>query len=223
MNPAKHEARVETKEGQEMNEQDVIHQLTSYKRIIARIKLLENYSIGNGITVSRLNQDDHLQELHRKLKGMPSYMYLSKREQRLETTAHAYLTQYPAGVKAQLAAIPHHADDQEDEKLLRELRQKVEKVVEARTGDKDNFNAVIERISELQDLERKREYYEYAFEVLDGYKSGYGRMLQKEYGEGAKPADIIQEFGYTLTTYYRHRRAALAEYCLLTRGLGIDK
>ncbi|MEB9892982.1 RNA polymerase subunit sigma-24, partial [Bacillus cereus] len=80
-------------------EQQVIEQLTGYRDIVGRLRVLETYSVGNGITVSRLNEDDHLQELHRKLRGLPSYMYLTAREQRLESIAHAYLTDYPAGTR----------------------------------------------------------------------------------------------------------------------------
>lgn len=74
----------------------VIDQLSEYRQSLARIKVLSSYSVGAGITISRLNEDDHLQELHRKLRGRPSYMYLSKREQKLETAAHTHLTEYPS-------------------------------------------------------------------------------------------------------------------------------
>ncbi|CAH8718460.1 hypothetical protein WDD9_005231 [Paenibacillus melissococcoides] len=86
-------------------EQQVIEQLTGYRDIVGRLRVLETYSVGNGITVSRLNEDDHLQELHRKLRGLPSYMYLTAREQRLESIAHAYLTDYPAGTRKQRQAV----------------------------------------------------------------------------------------------------------------------
>lgn len=51
------------------NEQSVIEQLSQYRQKKARIQVLSNYSVGAGITVSRLNEDDQLQELHRKLRG----------------------------------------------------------------------------------------------------------------------------------------------------------
>jgi len=101
-------------EGERMTEQQAIELLSSYRQKQARLQVLSSYSVGAGITISRLNEDDHLQELHRKLRGLPSYLYLSAKEQRLEATAHAYLERYPAGTRAQLAAVPREGADEED-------------------------------------------------------------------------------------------------------------
>jgi hypothetical protein len=82
-------------------EQMVIEQLREYKLISGRIKILEKTPIGYGLYLDTDNQDDKLQDLHRKLKNMPSHMYLNKSEQELESIAFAYLESYPLGVKAQ--------------------------------------------------------------------------------------------------------------------------
>jgi len=197
----------------------ILEHLSGYKRIVARIKMLERYSVGGGITVSRLNEDDHLQELHRQLRGMPSYMYLSKREQELETTAHAYLTHYPAGTRAQLAAIPERGADAEDDKRLAALRAKIRKVVEARAGELKDYDAVLHRLAELQDLLREKEQYETSFNVMEEYKEGYGRLLRAEFGGMKSPLDLADDLGVSVATYYRRRSEAIEAYGYVALGL----
>lgn len=201
-----------------MNEQAVIEQLANYKRIVARIKILEKYPIGNGITVSRLNQDDHLQELHRQLRGMPTYMYLNKREQRLETAAHTYMTKYPSGTKAQLGELTGASGaDDEDEKLLLELRRKIEKVIEARTGEVGDYDAVIERISELQDLEQQKEQIDTALEALATYRPEYAEILRLIYTDGQGIENARTELRVSPRTFLRRKSDAEAEYTILAR------
>lgn len=149
-------------------EQRVIEQLKEYPQKRARIMALSTYSIGSGIIVNRLEEDDQLQELHRRLRDLPSYLYLNKKEQRLETTAHAYLTRYPAGLKAQLEAIPTIGADAEDEKLLRELRRKVKRVIDARGCNLNQLEEVLERVAELQDLRTEVDWIDGVLELLEG-------------------------------------------------------
>jgi DNA-directed RNA polymerase specialized sigma24 family protein len=59
-------------------EQQVIAQLNAYKRLKARKKQLEGTSVGPGVRLSAVSEDDHLQELHRQLRKLPSYMYLDE-------------------------------------------------------------------------------------------------------------------------------------------------
>ncbi|PWV97453.1 hypothetical protein DFQ01_12197 [Paenibacillus cellulosilyticus] len=195
-----------------MDETTVIEQLSNYKRIIARIKVLENYSVGAGITVSRLNQDDQLMELHRRLRGMPSYMYLSKREQELETAAHAYLDKYPSGIRAQLRAVPAGASDADDDKALRDLRAKIEKVIEARTGSKDGYEAVVERLSELQDLQAQRDQIDAALEALESYEPDYAKLLRAHYIDGRPWNESARELNVSRDVFYRWRKKAVSEY-----------
>lgn len=196
-----------------MNEQ--IEQLANYRQIAARIQVLEKYSVGNGITVSRLNGDDQLRELHLRLRGLPSYMYLTKREQRLETVAHAYLQRYPAGTRAQRDALPVETMDDEDEKLLRELRKKIETVIEARAGHVNDFDAVIARISELQDLQRQKELIDNALEALGSYKPEY-ELLKLRFVEGRSPAEAMSKLGISPRTFRRWQSNAIEAYAILT-------
>lgn len=196
-----------------------IEQLAQYRQKQARIKVLSSYSVGAGITVSRLNEDDQLQELHRKLRGLPSYMYLSAREQRLETVAHTYLGgRYPAGIQMQQKAVPARGGDAEDEKLLRELHDKIGKVIAARGYDiRDDLDAVLERVAELQDLQTEVQRVEDALEALASYKPDYARLLRLLYVEGVEPGEARARLEVSARTFRRRYTEAETEYLKLTR------
>ncbi|WP_217598054.1 RNA polymerase subunit sigma-24, partial [Cohnella sp. GbtcB17] len=135
----------------------------------ARIKILSEHNIGCGITVSRIGEDDQLQALHKRLRGMPSYMYLSGHEQRLEATAHAYLRRYPAGTRAQLHAVPAGAMDEEDDQALKEVRRAIRKVIETRGLYMDDVDEVLARLAELQDLQAEVKRIDNVLEALAEY------------------------------------------------------
>ena len=196
-----------------MMEQQVIQQLSSYKRLVARMRVLETYSVGAGITISRLNQDDQLQELHRKLKGMPSHKYLSKKEQELESVAHSYLTHYPAGVLSQERAIPTIGNDDADTKLLRELKQKIEKVVAARGYEiRDDLDAVLDRVAELQGLQEDIQKIDNVFDALERYKPDYAQLLRFHYLEDKSWSEVAFEMNISKDVFYRRRKRAIIEY-----------
>ncbi|MFX3636260.1 MAG: RNA polymerase subunit sigma-24 [Candidatus Pristimantibacillus sp.] len=194
-------------------EQDVVEQLKSYKRLVARKKLIEKQPVGSGVTISTVYEDDHLQELHRQLRGMPSYMYLNKHEQQIERTAHAYLSHHPVGTKAQLKEVKQlQAANPQDEKMLRELSRKIEKIIEARAGAAaEGYEGVINRLSELQDLERQLKEIDRAMEALEACFPEYERLLRLRYIEG-KPADFVaSELGIVDRTFRRWRQKASLE------------
>jgi len=201
-----------------MNEEQIINKLVNYKRLLARIRVLENFSIGTGVTVSRFSEDDQLQELHSRLRGLPSYMYLNAREQKLETTAHAYLTHYPVGVKSQLAAIPTKGADQEDDRLLRELRSKIERVVESRGWDiRNDFDAVLDRVDELQKLQQEIEQIDSVLDEMEQYMPDFVKLLRVHYID-RKPWDEASAIiGVSKTVFYTWRKKALREYAALAR------
>ncbi|MEI7027144.1 RNA polymerase subunit sigma-24 [Paenibacillus sp. y28] len=204
---------------QKSQEHSVIEHLKEYKRILGRIRILERQPIGNGMYLSAVYGDDKLQALHRQLRDMPSYMYLSKREQQLETTAHAYLERYPLGTRSQLHEVTGLKGlDDEDEKTLRELQQKIQRVLEARTGTAEGFEAVIERMSELQDLKVQAAYYEQVFEVLGEYNQQYAQALRLQYVDGLSSQEIIRTMGLSQTVYYSLRKRALQEFAELTQN-----
>lgn len=195
----------------------VIEKLSKYKQMQARIKVLSNYSVGGGITVSRLNQEDHLQELHRKLRGMPSYMYLSSYEQKLETTANTYLKNRPAGVKNQLRAIPEHGVNKEDEKLLKELRGKISKVVAARGYEiRDDLDQVLSRVAELQDLQGEIADIDSALEALEQFRPELSQLLRLRFVDGKQWEFVASELGISKATYYRYYKKAIHAYLQLT-------
>ncbi|MEK4142114.1 DUF1492 domain-containing protein [Paenibacillus sp. FSL M7-0547] len=198
-------------------EQRVIEQLKEYPQKRARIMALSTYSIGSGIIVNRLEEDDQLQELHRRLRDLPSYLYLNKKEQRLETTAHAYLTRYPAGLKAQLEAIPTIGADAEDEKLLRELRRKVKRVIDARGCNVDDLAEVLERVAELQDLRTEVDWIDGVLELLEEYKPGYPRIMRMIFFENKTNQEMMDELKMSKSAFYKIKRKAIKEYVSLAR------
>lgn len=193
--------------------EQTIEQLSNYRQMQARIKVLSSYSVGAGITVSRLNQEDQLQDLHRRLRSMPSYMYLTKREQRLEQTANAYMTRYPAGVKSQLAAVPVAGADDEDGNLLQELRAKIAKVVAARGYDiRHDLDAVLDRLVELQELEDAVNSVDIALAAMEQYKPEYVQLLRLHYIDNKSWSESVKSMKISKDVFYRWRRKATLEY-----------
>jgi hypothetical protein len=198
-----------------MTEQEAIEQLSNYKRLQARLHLLSNYSVGAGITVSRLNEDDQLQELHRRLRGLPSYMYLSEREQRLETVAHTYLVgKYPSGIQSQQRAVGSvKGYDDEDTKLLRELKGKIAKVVAARGYDiRDDIDAVLERVAELQDIQIAIKRIDDVLLAVKRVNANYNNLLMQRYINELPVARVCEILGVSESTYRRWHSKAIQEY-----------
>lgn len=194
-------------------EQQVIEQLTRYRDIVGRLKVLEHYSVGGGYTVSRLNADDHLQELHTRLKDMPSYMYLSQKEQQLEATAHTYLASYPVGTRSQLYAVKDcEAEDDEDRKMLIQLQKKIRKVIEARTGKVDGYEAILEQLAEYQDLQAEKQQID---AVLDAMDDELAKLLRFRYIEKLSVAEVTAELGIARRTFDRRRAIAIQKYIRL--------
>lgn len=197
-------------------EQRAIEQLSQYRMKQARIQVLSSYSVGAGITVSRLNEDDQLQELHARLRRLPSYMYLSKREQQLELVANAYMDTYPAGVAAQKRAVPVDVPDEEDRKLLQELRGKIQKVIQARGYDvRDDIDAVLDRLAELQDLQAEVNRIDTVLKALEQYKPDYAKLLRLRYIDGKSVLYTAEELYISRKTYDRWRERALKEFANL--------
>lgn len=193
-----------------------LEQLSRYRQMQARIRVLSTYSVGAGITVSRLNQDDQLQELHRRLRSLPSYMYLTKHEQRLEATAHAYVTRYPAGVKSQLAAVPRTGADSDDDRLLQEIRVKIRKVIAARGYDiRDDIDEVLDRLAELQDLQAEVNRIDTVLLALEQYKPEYAKVLRLRHVEGLTQERTAATLEISVKTVSRREKLAINEFVRL--------
>lgn len=197
-------------------EQQVIEQLTGYRDIVGRLRVLETYSVGNGITVSRLNEDDHLQELHQKLRGLPSYIYLTPYEQKLETAANAYLVSHPAGTKAQLQAVRNcNPLDEEDAKNLRVLQNKIRKVIKARTGVVDGYEAILEQLAEYQDLQAEKTRIDSVLQVMEQQESHLADLLRLRYIEGCGISKATKKMNISRSTLYRWVPEAIGKYAKL--------
>lgn len=187
-------------------------QLARYRDIKARIKVLSEYSVGAGITVSRLNADDQLQDLHKRLRNMQSYMYLSQHEQRLEATAHAYLQRYPAGTRSQLMEIPLEGVNEEDTMLLAQIRKRIEKVIDARGMHVDDLDAVLQRVAELQDLQAELKSIDNTLDALAISRPDYAKLLRLRYVDGKTPTEAAAIIGVSERTFRRWRIRAEREY-----------
>lgn len=144
---------------------------------------------------------------------MPSYLYLSKREQELETVAHIYLSRYPAGIKAQKRAVPAHAPDPEDTQLLQELRRKIQKVIAARGYDvREGIDEIIERLTELQDLQAEVGQIDTVLQALESYRPEYARIIQRHLIDEVAWEEVAKEMSLSKSVFYRWRKKAIEEY-----------
>ncbi len=197
-------------------EQKVIAHLQRYRDVCNRIKVLSCYSVGAGITINRLSEDDELQQLHAQLRGKPSYMYLSKREQDLMSAATANMTSYPAGTRAQLYEVAHtHSADPIEERRLRELEKSVRKVIEARTGVAEGFEGVLSKVTELQDLMAERDNTNAIFEVMRESQSNLADLLHLRYVQEQKVQDVSLALSIERRTFIRWHNRAIDEFSKL--------
>ncbi|MDB5053132.1 MAG: hypothetical protein JWM44_1182 [Bacilli bacterium] len=198
-------------------EELVTEELAEYKRLANRLRVLNKQSIGMGMHMEFTNTEDKLQDLHSKLKVLPSYMYLSPKEQALETIAHAYLTKYSLGTRAQLNDIRSiEGVDDEDRKLLKELAYKVEKVYDARHGDIDGYEAVLNRMVEIQDIQNKIEHVESVFDIMDEHKPHYVLLLKMRFVEESEIEHVINHLSTSRRVFFRWREKAINEYAALS-------
>lgn len=198
-------------------EQTVIDQLKEYNPMLGRIKVLERYPIGAGMFVDFSNEDDVLQDLHRQLKGLPSYMYLNKKEQELESVAHAYLSEYPLGTKRQLREVKQaRGVSDEDRARLKELVRKIEKVIEARSGNLDGIEGVLQRVSEVQELQHKIEMIDFVLNVMESYQPLYVTLLRERFIEDKPVDDVCAILSISRKTFDRWRPKAIEEFAKLS-------
>ncbi|MDQ0063552.1 ECF-type sigma factor [Paenibacillus harenae] len=199
-----------------MNKEEIVLDLlSSYRRLTARMKQLEKTSVGPGIRLSAVSEDDKLQELHRELRKLSSCMYLDERELQIESAAHANLTKYPLGTRAQLKEVKRvrESASPEDEQLLKELESKIKKVLEARAGSSssEGYRGVLDKISELQDLERRKREIDEALEALEEFEPQYAQLLKLRYIEGKQAEFVASELGIVDRTFRRWKQKAVQE------------
>jgi len=191
----------------------IIEQLKNYRRLEARIAMLRSHPVGNGMRLSQISGDDKLQALHRRLRAMPSELYLTKRERQVEAAAHAYLTKYPLGTKAQLReSMSLIGETANDHVLLQELTAGIRKVLEARVGTAEGIGGVLDRLAEMQDVEREKERIEEGLRALAAYKPQYSELLRLRYVEGRAVDDVAEALCVSRRTFERWRPLAVREY-----------
>lgn len=199
------------------HEESAIEELKSYKGIQGRVKVIERYPIGNGMYLDSNNKDDKLQDLHKQLKGVPSYMYLNGHEQGIEQTAFEYMTKFPLGTRSQKQAVRSIPTvDEEDDKRLGTLQRKIQKVIDVRRGDAEGFKGVVERLTEMQGLQDRLDRIDHILDVMDDYKPHLARLLKLRYVEDNTVEHTANEMSISRKTFDRWRQKAIEEYTILS-------
>ncbi|MCY7522350.1 RNA polymerase subunit sigma-24, partial [Paenibacillus larvae] len=115
--------------------------------------------------------------------------------------ANAYLASHPAGTKAQLRAVQNcNPLDEEDAKNLRDLQNKIRKVIKARTGVVDGYEAILEQLAEYQDLKAEKEKIDRVLEVMGQQESHLADLLRLRYIEGLPVVEVAAELGVVRRT-----------------------
>ncbi|GIP17781.1 hypothetical protein J40TS1_34230 [Paenibacillus montaniterrae] len=148
------------------------------------------------------------------MRGLPTYMYLSKKEQQLETVAHAYLGgKYPAGIKSQHRAIATVGVDEEDTKTLQDLKFKIARVLAARGYDERNdIDKVLDIIAEMQDIQIELKRIDNVLAALEQYKPDFAKLLKYKYIDGYSSTTAAVALNITERTFVRWHKRAIAEY-----------
>ena len=99
--------------------------------------------------------------------------------------------------------------------MFKELKRKIEKVIEARTGSYDGYDGVIKRLTELQDLQKQKETIEFSLEVLAEYQPDYAQLLRLRYIESKSVEEITIQLDTSRRTFDRWLAKANEEYTAL--------
>lgn len=197
-------------------EQKVIAHLQRYRDVCGRITVLSKYNVGAGITINRLSEDDELQQLHAQLRGKPSYMYLSMREQDLVNATTANMERYPAGTRSQLHEVARtHSTDPLEESRIRKVERSIKRVLEARMGQSEGYDGVLDLLGELQDLMAERDNTNTVFDEMRKHNSNLVDLLYLRYVEDRQADDVIAAFNIAPATYTRWREKAINEFAKL--------
>ncbi|MNW63653.1 hypothetical protein D3C74_418780 [compost metagenome] len=126
------------------------------------------------------------------------------------------MTWYPAGVKAQKRAVPVDVMDEEDRKLLQDLRDRIQKVIEARGYDlRSDIDEILDRLTELHDLQAEVNRIDTVLRALEQYKPQFAKLIWLRYVDLMDGADVAQALMVSKRTYERWRPLAIAEYIRL--------
>jgi RNA binding exosome subunit len=194
---------------------DVEKMLSDYKKMTADITVLAKYPIGMGMYIDQTNDGDLLQDLHKILKKMPTYMYLNNHEQEIERVANEYMYDHPIGIRSQLYQVRGVATvDDEDEKRMKQLKSKLKKAIEVRRGelnDKD-YSKVLNRICRLQELQDQKELIDTAMAALEEYQEHLAKLLKLKCIEGETREKVAVKLNISTRTFDRWKDKAIEEF-----------
>jgi hypothetical protein len=99
---------------------------------------------------------------------------------------------------------------------MRKLQAKISKVIDARNGLTYGIKGVEQRISELQDLQRRIEQMDLALDTVEWIKPLHGKLLRMRYIDKIPVDDIAHHLNISRKTYDRWRPIAIEEYAMLS-------
>lgn len=190
-----------------MNE--VIERLKEYKQKAARIRVLSRYYNGSGVVSKPFQEDDELHRMHSKWR---IESYLTAEEKQLVQTARDYIAGSPTGSRSQLDAVPKIGVNEGDTCRLREIRDKIKRVMAERQQSKNDMDTVLDRVVELQELQAELHRIDIALEELATYKPQYSKLLKLRYIEGLSVTEVSTQFAIVRKTFSRWKIAALKEF-----------
>lgn len=157
------------------------------------------------MTISRLSAEDHLQQLHRQLRGLDPSKYLTPNEMSILTSAEASLEHKPAGTRSQLRAVLNAQNEAgEHSANLRELERQIKKIIEARAEGSD-YIRVVQKLDEIAELQAQVKHIDTALNALEPVER---LVIELKHLTGMSPESIADELCISTRTYGRIRKAA---------------
>ncbi|MEV2824446.1 DUF1492 domain-containing protein, partial [Paenibacillus larvae] len=105
--------------------------------------------------------------------------------------------------------------DEEDAKNLRDLQNKIRKVIKARTGVVDGYEAILEQLAEYQDLQAEKTRIDSVLQVMEQQESHLADLLRLRYIEGCGISKATKKMNISRSTLYRWVPEALGKYAKL--------
>ncbi|WP_018887481.1 antiterminator Q family protein [Paenibacillus massiliensis] len=90
-------------------------------------------------------------------------------------------------------------------------------MVEARVGQRSDIDEIIDRLTELQDLQADIQRLDFILDKLEEYKPYAATLLRWVYVEGMELKEITEKLELSESTVRRRIRVAEGEYAMLAR------
>ncbi|BFH10597.1 helix-turn-helix domain-containing protein [Paenibacillus melissococcoides] len=99
---------------------------------------------------------------------------------------------------------------------MKELQKKIQKVIEARTGTPEGYEAILAQLSEYQDLVAEKRRIDTVLDAMKGQQPHYAELLRLRYIKGLPAIEVAEELGIVRRTFDRWRQRAIDKYSKLS-------